>query len=80
MGQQSLGWLGNKRRRSETLAPPCPAAQPHLQIGQLSKRLAAHVALVFDFSILLLQRIRQRLVAHRPHADLHLGEIYGLPV
>lgn len=56
------------------------AASPHLKVRQLSKRLAAHVALVFDFSVLLFQRVRQRLVAHRAHAGLHLGEVYGLPI
>lgn len=35
----------------------------NLQVRQLSEGLAAHVALVLDFAVLLLQWVRQRLVA-----------------
>lgn len=35
----------------------------NLQVRQLSEGLAAHVALILDFAVLLLQRVRQRLVA-----------------
>lgn len=49
----------------------------HLQVGQLPEGLAAHVALVLDLAVLLLQRVRQGLVARRAHAALHLAQVDG---
>lgn len=50
----------------------------NLQVGQLSEGFAADVALVLDLAVLLLQWVRQRLVARRAHAALHLGQVDGL--
>lgn len=52
-------------------------AKAHLQVGQLPKCLAADVALVLDFAILLLQRIWECPVAHRTHTTLHCAQVDG---
>lgn len=45
------------------LARVCP--EVHLEVRQLTEGLAAHIALVVHFTVLLLERIRQRPVAPR---------------
>lgn len=53
-------------------------SQSHLQVWKLPEGLAAHIALVLDFAILLLQRIRQCLVTRWASATLHFGQVYSL--
>lgn len=55
-------------------------AKTYLQVWQLSEGLAAHVALVFDFAILLLQRVRQCLVACWACTTFHLGQVNCLVI
>lgn len=76
VGQERSGWCGTAWAPRHARA----RRRPHLQVGQLSKGLAADVALVFDLAVLLLQRVRQCLVAHRAHARLRLAQVDGLRV
>ena len=54
--------------------------EAHLEVRQLSEGLTADVALVLDLAVLLLQRVRQRLVAGRvpPSYALNLSQVHGL--
>lgn len=54
--------------------------EPHLQVGQLPKGLAAHVTLVLDFAVLLLQRVWKCFVARRAYASFYFGQVDGLLV
>jgi hypothetical protein len=60
-----VGQLGENLGADVALEGALAGMRPQVkfQVGQLAERLAANVALVVHFSVLLLQRVRQRAVA-----------------